>query len=133
MCRTWYAQRSLLSRFADNPLQLYSLVEQRDLRVQSSIARAAQRDSEDMKFIAVLGSIFLPASLVAVSPTKILQPAPLAKGRKVNPERPFVPICCRRRPFCSLHWYHGTSDRSRDRALLCKVRPEAVVLAEIFC
>lgn len=47
--------------------QLYSLVEQRDLRVQSSIARAAQRDSEDMKFISVLGSIFLPASLIAVS------------------------------------------------------------------
>jgi hypothetical protein len=49
--------------------QLYSLVEQRDLRVQSSIARAAQRDSEDMKFLAVMGSIFLPASLVAVSYT----------------------------------------------------------------
>jgi len=47
--------------------QLYSLVEQRDLRVQSSIARAAQRDSEETKFIAVLGSIFLPASLIAVS------------------------------------------------------------------
>ena len=47
--------------------QLYSLVGQRDIRIQSSIARATQRDSEDMKFIAVLGSIFLPASLVAVS------------------------------------------------------------------
>lgn len=54
--------------FADHRLQLYSLVEQRDLRVQSKIASAAQRDSEDMKFIAVLGSFFLPASLVAVSP-----------------------------------------------------------------
>jgi hypothetical protein len=50
-----------------NRPQLYSLVEQRDLRVQSSIARAAQRDSEDMKFLAIMGSIFLPASLVAVS------------------------------------------------------------------
>jgi hypothetical protein len=49
------------------PPQLYSLVGQRDMRVQSSIARATQRDSEDMKFIAVLGSIFLPASLIAVS------------------------------------------------------------------
>ena len=46
--------------------QLYNLVQQRDMRIQSSIARASQRDSEDMKFIAVLGSIFLPASLVAV-------------------------------------------------------------------
>ncbi|GAB7325663.1 hypothetical protein MBLNU13_g09640t1 [Cladosporium sp. NU13] len=44
---------------------LYSLVGQRDIRIQSSIARATQRDSEDMKFIAVLGSIFLPASLIA--------------------------------------------------------------------
>jgi Mg2+ and Co2+ transporter CorA len=51
----------------DSRAQLYSLVEKRDLRVQSSIARAAQRDSEVMKFIAVLGSIFLPASLIAVS------------------------------------------------------------------
>jgi hypothetical protein len=51
----------------DSRAQLYSLVEKRDLRVQSSIARAAQRDSEEMKFIAVLGSIFLPASLIAVS------------------------------------------------------------------
>lgn len=30
------------------------------------LARAAQLDSEDMKFIAILGSVFLPASLVAV-------------------------------------------------------------------
>ena len=52
---------------ADPTSQLYSLVGQRDIRIQSSIARATQRDSEDMKFIAVLGSIFLPASLVAVS------------------------------------------------------------------
>jgi hypothetical protein len=52
--------------------QLYSLVEQRDLRVQSSIARAAQRDSEEMTFIALLGSIFLPASLIAVSEFLIL-------------------------------------------------------------
>lgn len=36
------------------------------MRLQSSIARASLRDSEDMKFIAVLGSVFLPASLVAV-------------------------------------------------------------------
>lgn len=35
------------------------------MRLQASIARAAQRDSEDMKFIAALGSVFLPASLVA--------------------------------------------------------------------
>lgn len=46
--------------------QVYNLVQQRDMRLQSSIARASQRDSEDMKFIAVLGSVFLPASLVAV-------------------------------------------------------------------
>jgi hypothetical protein len=52
---------------ANSPSQLYSLVGQRDIRIQSSIAQATQRDSEDMKFIAVLGSIFLPASLVAVS------------------------------------------------------------------
>ncbi|KAL1586919.1 hypothetical protein WHR41_04177 [Cladosporium halotolerans] len=52
-------------RVDDASHMLYSLMEQRDLRVQSSIARAAQRDSEDMKFIAVLGSIFLPASLIA--------------------------------------------------------------------
>ena len=41
--------------------------QQRDILLQSSIAQAARRDSEDMKYIAVLGSIFLPASLVAVS------------------------------------------------------------------
>nr|OQO19916.1 hypothetical protein B0A51_10531 [Rachicladosporium sp. CCFEE 5018] len=44
---------------------LSSLVQQRDMRLQASIARASQRDSEEMKFIAVLGSIFLPASLIA--------------------------------------------------------------------
>ena len=47
--------------------QVYTLNQQRDIRLQSQIAQAAQLDSEDMKFIAVLGSIFLPASLVAVS------------------------------------------------------------------
>jgi hypothetical protein len=47
--------------------QLYKLIQQRDMRLQSGIARASQRDSEDMKFIAVLGSVFLPAGLVAVS------------------------------------------------------------------
>ncbi|KAK6431455.1 hypothetical protein LTR95_012385 [Oleoguttula sp. CCFEE 5521] len=47
--------------------QLSSLVQQRDMRLQASIARASQRDSEEMRFIAVLGSIFLPASLIAVS------------------------------------------------------------------
>lgn len=36
------------------------------MRLQSGIAKASQRDSEDMKFIAVLGSVFLPAGLVAV-------------------------------------------------------------------
>ena len=46
--------------------QLYNLVQQRESRVQSTIARATQCDSQDMKFIALLGSIFLPASLVAV-------------------------------------------------------------------
>nr|OQO23012.1 hypothetical protein B0A51_09181 [Rachicladosporium sp. CCFEE 5018] len=44
---------------------LSSLVQQRDMRLQASIARASQRDSEEMRFIAVLGSIFLPASLIA--------------------------------------------------------------------
>ncbi|CAK3847436.1 Hypothetical predicted protein [Lecanosticta acicola] len=44
---------------------LHNLVQQREIRLQSSIAKAARRDSQDMKFIAVLGSIFLPASLVA--------------------------------------------------------------------
>jgi hypothetical protein len=47
--------------------QLYNLVQQRDSQVQADIARVFQRDSEDMKFIALLGSVFLPASLVAVS------------------------------------------------------------------
>lgn len=41
------------------------------MQIQSSIARAAQHDSEDMKFLAVMGSIFLPASLVAVSHTPL--------------------------------------------------------------
>lgn len=43
-------------------------MEQRHLRAQSDVARAALRDSEDMKFITVLGAVFLPASLVAVCP-----------------------------------------------------------------
>jgi len=47
--------------------QLYNLISQRDSRTQSEIARAAQKDSQDMKFIALLGSVFLPAGLVAVS------------------------------------------------------------------
>jgi hypothetical protein len=69
MCHIWYVTVQQIVGFtlATDRSQLYSLVGQRDLRVQSNIARAAQRDSEDMKFLAVLGSIFLPASLVAVS------------------------------------------------------------------
>jgi hypothetical protein len=67
MYHIWYVKMPLAPCSVTDTPQLYSLVEQRDLRVQSSIARAAQHDSEDMKFLAVMGSIFLPASLVAVS------------------------------------------------------------------
>ena len=45
------------------------MVLQRDMRLQSGIAQATQRDSEDMKSLAILGSVFLPANLVAVSIT----------------------------------------------------------------
>ncbi|SMR46239.1 unnamed protein product [Zymoseptoria tritici ST99CH_1E4] len=69
---TWQRLNSLMARDKDhigrveNMLTLlYSLVQQRDMSLQSSIAKATQRDSQDMKFIAVLGSVFLPASLVA--------------------------------------------------------------------
>lgn len=61
-----YVRVSFITQSATNYQQLYTLNQQRDIRLQSRIAQAAQRDSEDMKFIAVLGSIFLPASLVAV-------------------------------------------------------------------
>jgi hypothetical protein len=46
--------------------QLYNIVHLRDSRVQLDIALAAKRDSEDMKFITLLGAVFLPASLIAV-------------------------------------------------------------------
>jgi len=49
-----------------NNQQLNNLVQQRELAVQSTIAKALHRDGEDMKFIAWLGCVFLPASLVAV-------------------------------------------------------------------
>ena len=61
--------------------QLYNLIQQREIRLQSSIARAAQRDSEGMKYIAVLGSIFLPASLIAVSHAKCLHKTKLTRFR----------------------------------------------------
>jgi hypothetical protein len=47
--------------------KLYNIMHLRNNRIQVDIARASQRDSEDMKFIAILGAVFLPASLVAVS------------------------------------------------------------------
>ncbi|SMQ47705.1 unnamed protein product [Zymoseptoria tritici ST99CH_3D7] len=69
---TWQKLNSLMARDKDHinrvenvSTRLYSLVQQRDIRLQSSIAKATQRDSRDMKFIAVLGSVFLPASLIA--------------------------------------------------------------------
>ncbi|EME44238.1 hypothetical protein DOTSEDRAFT_24310 [Dothistroma septosporum NZE10] len=69
---TWQRIESLMARDKDHidrvenvSQTLYSLIQQREIRLQSSIARAAQQDSEGMKYIAVLGSIFLPASLIA--------------------------------------------------------------------
>ncbi|CZT25476.1 uncharacterized protein RCC_11208 [Ramularia collo-cygni] len=69
---TWQKLKSLIARDKDHinrvknaSTLLYNLAQQRGMHLQSKIARAAQRDSQDMKFIAVLGSIFLPASLVA--------------------------------------------------------------------
>jgi hypothetical protein len=53
------------------------------MRVQSGIARASQRDSEDMKFIAVLGSIFLPAGLVAVSLLSLFSVSMLTASKSV--------------------------------------------------
>jgi hypothetical protein len=49
-------------------LKLYSLITQRDSRTQASIAEAAKKDGADMKFFAYLGSFFLPANFIAVSP-----------------------------------------------------------------
>lgn len=49
------------------PNQVYSLITQRDSRYQASIAAAAKKDGEDMKFFAYLGSFFLPANFIAVS------------------------------------------------------------------
>ncbi|EGP90488.1 uncharacterized protein MYCGRDRAFT_90811 [Zymoseptoria tritici IPO323] len=79
---TWQKLNSLMARDKDHinrvenvSTLLYSLVQQRDIRLQSSIAKATQRDSRDMKFIAVLGSVFLPASLVAANGTLDLRRA----------------------------------------------------------
>ncbi|KAF2161562.1 hypothetical protein M409DRAFT_27958 [Zasmidium cellare ATCC 36951] len=69
---TWMKFESLrardedhVSRVNDASDMLYNLVQQRDSRIQANLARATQKDSEDMKFIALLGSVFLPASFVA--------------------------------------------------------------------
>ncbi|WPB02032.1 uncharacterized protein RHO25_006666 [Cercospora beticola] len=69
---TWIQLESIMARDQDHNTRvdnvsdmLYNLVQQRDIRLQSRIARASQRDSQDMKFIALLGSVFLPASLIA--------------------------------------------------------------------
>ncbi|KXS98981.1 hypothetical protein AC578_4997 [Pseudocercospora eumusae] len=69
---TWKTLQSLHARDEDHirrvnhvAAELGNIIQQRETRLHATIARAAQRDSEDMKFIAVLGSIFLPASLIA--------------------------------------------------------------------
>ncbi|KAH9816976.1 hypothetical protein Tdes44962_MAKER05552 [Teratosphaeria destructans] len=71
---TWQKLRSLKARDIDHysrvdnvSVMLHSITQRLDSRAQASVAIAARRDSQDMKFIALLGSIFLPASLVAVS------------------------------------------------------------------
>jgi hypothetical protein len=46
---------------------MYSLISQRDSRINLRIAEAAQQDSRTMKTIALLTLIFLPGTLVAVS------------------------------------------------------------------
>ncbi|EMC99208.1 hypothetical protein BAUCODRAFT_31545 [Baudoinia panamericana UAMH 10762] len=71
---SWRRLESLIARDVDHVSRvdnvsntLYNLIHQRDSRIQLEIARASQRDSEDMKFLALLGSVFLPAGLIAVS------------------------------------------------------------------
>lgn len=68
----WRRLESVKARDKDHVLRvdnvsalLENLVQHREIRLQSSIARASRRDSKDMKFVTLLGSIFLPASLVA--------------------------------------------------------------------
>lgn len=101
-----------------NILQLYTLNQQRDIRLQSSIAQASQRDSEDMKYIAVLGSIFLPASLVAVRLSHTL----IHTNRLThtdNPERSGIPISTRTAALCSLRSDHSATHNRRRVPLPC--------------
>lgn len=72
ICVTRRRLESVKARDKDHTLRvdnvsalLQNLVQQREIRLQSSIVEASQNDSKDMKFVALLGSVFLPASLVA--------------------------------------------------------------------
>lgn len=96
--------------------QLYRVIAQRESRLQAAIARAAKRDSEETRYMAVLGSVFLPASLVAVCmpprlPSSSEHPSVVLTRQTDRLERTAVPVLVRTDAVRGIHRHHDAFDR----------------------
>jgi hypothetical protein len=90
-----------------------------------------------MKFIAVLGSIFLPASLVAVSAQGVLNTRSMLTGQQDDLEHPGLWICSWGEIICSLSRNHCPFCRGGDAALFEAFASYTVdvarVVFQVFC
>jgi Mg2+ and Co2+ transporter CorA len=66
-----------------SPSQVYSLIAQRDARIQLFLAKETIRDSKAMKTLAVITIIFLPGTFVAALFSTDLKPGPREVQLKV--------------------------------------------------